>query len=237
MWTNALLVTAALVALLLLVAPLGTRSGLWNFEVGLRALLAVLVGGGLTALLAGGTCLWAQNKKRSDIRNAMAFACALALTPALFVGMHIAKARSLPVIHDISTDTENPPMFFSTAIVDAKRANTLDYGGTEIANQQLAAYPAVRTITSPLPVETAFEQAVATVNTLGWELVDQDRNKGRIEAIDTTFWFAFKDDIAIRIMAQGSGSRVDVRSISRVGHSDVGANAARIKTFIKQFGG
>jgi uncharacterized protein (DUF1499 family) len=77
--------------------------------------------------------------------------------------------------------------------------------------------------------------ALKAVNELGWEIASQDPQKGLIEATDTTFWFGFKDDVVIRIKPQDNGSRVDIRSVSRVGRSDVGTNAARILAFIQAF--
>ena len=67
---------------------------------------------------------------------------------------------------------------------------------------------------------------------MGWEIVASDPAAGRIEATDTTFWFGFKDDVVVRVAAAPDGSRVDVRSLSRVGLSDVGTNAARIRKYL-----
>ena len=86
-------------------------------------------------------------------------------------------------------------------------------------------------MTLPAPPRQAFDRALATARSLGWDIVASDPPAGRIEATDTTFWFGFKDDVVIRIRPQGSGARLDVRSKSRVGRSDVGANAARIRRF------
>ncbi len=71
---------------------------------------------------------------------------------------------------------------------------------------------------------------------MGWKIVDENQAEGRIEATATTRWFGFKDDVVIRIAPSGgNGSRVDVRSVSRVGRSDVGTNARRIRAFLKKF--
>ena len=69
---------------------------------------------------------------------------------------------------------------------------------------------------------------------MGWEIVASDPAQGRIEATATTFWFGFKDDIVVRLAAEGTGSRVDVRSLSRIGSSDVGANAQRIRAYLEK---
>ena len=85
-----------------------------------------------------------------------------------------------------------------------------------------------------MPPDAAFERALSAVHALGWELVADDTGAGRIEATDTTFWYGFKDDVVVRIRPDGGGSRIDVRSKSRVGRSDVGANAARIRAYAEQ---
>jgi uncharacterized protein (DUF1499 family) len=69
---------------------------------------------------------------------------------------------------------------------------------------------------------------------LGWEIVAASEDDGRFEATDTTFWFGFKDDVVVRIRPEGDGSRIDLRSVSRVGVGDLGANAARIKRFVQR---
>ena len=81
---------------------------------------------------------------------------------------------------------------------------------------------------------TAYDRALDVANSMDWEIVASDRALGRIEATDTSTWYGFKDDIVVRVISEdaGTGSRIDVRSLSRVGRSDVGVNAARIKAFL-----
>jgi uncharacterized protein (DUF1499 family) len=62
-------------------------------------------------------------------------------------------------------------------------------------------------------------------------VVASDPAAGRIEANETTRWFRFTDDVVIRVAPDGAGSRVDVRSVSRVGRSDFGVNAGRIRAY------
>jgi uncharacterized protein (DUF1499 family) len=82
----------------------------------------------------------------------------------------------------------------------------------------------------------AFARALAASRDLGWEIIAAVPLEGRIEAVDRTFWFGFKDDVVVRVRAAAGGSRIDVRSVSRVGRSDVGANARRVRRFLKQVG-
>jgi uncharacterized protein (DUF1499 family) len=141
-------------------------------------------------------------------------------------------AQKVPPIHDITTDTENPPPFVKVLERRKEAANPAEYGGPELASQQKQGYPNLGPLNLPLPPDQAFQHALVTVAESGWEVVDANLIEGRIEATDTTFWFGFKDDIVIRISPSAAGSRIDVRSVSRVGKSDVGTNAKRIETYL-----
>ncbi|WP_330970793.1 DUF1499 domain-containing protein, partial [Lysobacter sp. A3-1-A15] len=107
----------------------------------------------------------------------------------------------------------------------------------ELAQAQLAGYPDLRTHRLAAAPAQAFERALAAARDMGWEIVAAEPAAGRIEATDTTPWFGFKDDVVIRIEGDGDGSRIDVRSVSRVGGSDVGANAARIRKYLDRLDG
>jgi uncharacterized protein (DUF1499 family) len=144
----------------------------------------------------------------------------------------VRQASRVPRIHDITTDTDRPPEFVAIAPLRADAPNTMAYGGAEVAAQQRSAYPSVQPLTLPVPPNQVFDRALATARAMGWEIIASDPKAGRIEAVDTTFWFGFKDDVVVRVAAAPGGSRVDVRSLSRVGLSDVGTNAARIEKFL-----
>lgn len=101
-----------------------------------------------------------------------------------------------------------------------------------MAALQHEAYPDIRPLVLPVKSDIAFEKALAAAKKLNWAVADANAGAGRIEATDTTFWFGFKDDIVIRITPSGpESSKVDVRSVSRVGRSDIGKNAQRIRKF------
>ena len=85
-----------------------------------------------------------------------------------------------------------------------------------------------------MPPAEAFARALTTAERLGWEIVAQDADSGLIEATDTTFWMGFKDDVVIRLRPEGAGTRVDMRSVSRVGRSDIGVNAARVAGYMEE---
>jgi uncharacterized protein (DUF1499 family) len=142
------------------------------------------------------------------------------------------RARSVPPIHDISTDLQDPPLFVAIVPLRADASNPVEYAGAETAAQQRQAYPDIRTRRLEVPAAEAFAAAERAARDLGWTIVAAVPEQGRLEASDTTFWFRFTDDIVVRVRPQGSGSLVDVRSKSRVGRGDVGTNAARIRRFL-----
>lgn len=163
------------------------------------------------------------------------------LTAAAIIGFisfylpyqQLQTARSVPPIHDISTDLENPPVFVDIAPLRAEAPNPVEYAGEDTANQQRKAYPNIQPLMLDNDYERVFQAVLAVVNDLGWQPVASDLTEGRVEATDTTFWFGFKDDVVIRIEQEADQVRVDVRSKSRVGRSDVGKNAERIEAFMR----
>jgi uncharacterized protein (DUF1499 family) len=103
-----------------------------------------------------------------------------------------------------------------------------------VAELQRKAYPDIRPLELPVPPQQAFSKALAAAEAMGWEIVAQDPAAGRIEAVATTLWFDFKDDVVIRVAEAGRGSRIDIRSKSRVGRSDIGTNARRIRAYLER---
>lgn len=210
------------------------RFGLIGLAVAFRtmkygALAGMLgVGVGLVALIA------VRTKRRSDGASRAILGLVLA---GLAWGIPYAllrKAESVPVIHDITTDVVNPPQFQPDIVAlraAAHAANSTVYAGASIAALQEKAYPDIRPMTFDLPAIRVFDAALSTVAALGWKRVSADPRTGIIEASDTTFWFGFTDDVVIRIVPVGRGSRLDIRSESRVGESDLGKNAQRIRAF------
>jgi uncharacterized protein (DUF1499 family) len=172
-------------------------------------------------------------------RNTLTLASA-AITVALSaiaIGLPLSmlsKGKSVPPIHDISTDLINPPEFVAIAPLRADAPNPVAYAGEATAEQQRQGYPELTTLIyseSRAELVSAVEKAAKN---LGWELVHTDANQSIIEATDTTAWFGFKDDIVIRVTDNGNERLVDIRSKSRVGGSDLGKNAERIHDFIDE---
>jgi uncharacterized protein (DUF1499 family) len=142
------------------------------------------------------------------------------------------RAERVPPIHDISTDLDNPPAFEAIVALRAGAPNSLERP-PDLAEQQRQGYPELAPVTLPLALDEAYSRALAAAQAAGWEIVSADPSSGRIEATDTTGWFGFKDDVVVRLTPSGTGTRVDVRSVSRVGRSDVGTNARRIERYLE----
>ena len=240
---------AVLAPLFYMVAALGTRVGLWGVGTGLGTLsrdigpklLMAAIAVGLAALLLG--VFLRPRRRRAIVAGAAAVAVGLA---GIAYGMSVrATADRLPFIHDITTDTQDPPVF-GEAVVAARGAdaNTLDYVGKRDAREdklvsvlQTRDYPEIRPLVTERSPEVAYARAKDVARDLGWEIVEENPVEGRFDATATTFWYGFKDDVAVRVRpGAGGGSVVDVRSVSRVGASDLGANAERVGAFLAAFG-
>jgi uncharacterized protein (DUF1499 family) len=144
------------------------------------------------------------------------------------------KAKSVPPIHDISTDLVNPPKFIAIAPLRADAPNPAAYAGAETAAQQRQAYPELTTLNYAQAKNELVPATIQAMKNLGWEIVNIDASQGIIEATDTTTWFGFKDDVVVRITDEGSQRFIDIRSKSRVGRSDLGTNAQRIHHLIDE---
>lgn len=228
-----------------LAASLGVWVGLWDFRQGFDMLrfvnsyaawVAVLSLGAGFILLAASRLPAARGAKKLGL---LAICAALAAGLAWVVPQTYRPAEGTPPIHDITTDTANPPAFVDVLPLRGPGTNPTEYGTSDNmtperqAELQANAYPDIQPVIINASEEEVFQRALAAVDRLGWELVAQVPGEGRIEATDTTFWFRFKDDVVIRIQATDNGTRVDARSTSRVGVSDVGKNAARLREFFE----
>lgn len=239
------LALALLVPVYFLVAALGTKFGLMDWRFGFGQLTYswgkfVLIGAFAVAVIALVMAYFTPPRRGL----LLAFAALLIPASGLGYGLYVGKqAQSIPPIHDISTDLMEPPGFSDE--VAALRAavpgvNDLDLlakrdnEGAPFTELQRAAYPDITHVSTGLDQTRAFETALALVREQGWSMGRAEAESGAIEAIAESFWYGFKDDIAIRVRADGLGARVDMRSVSRVGRSDLGANAARMRPFLAE---
>jgi uncharacterized protein (DUF1499 family) len=230
------LAAAVFALLLLLLSGPGTKNDWWNWRVGLVMYqVAAYVGLASAAVALLLVFLMAHPKHRAYPWVPISAVC-LGLLAAAPPMIFKARASRVPPIHDITTDTQDPPAFATLAAVREQGPNKSAYGGPEIAAQQLKAYPEIKPKSLPVPPAEAVQKAIDAARSLGWQIAASDAAAGRIEATDTTGWFGFKDDVVIRVRPQAQGSVIDVRSASRVGRSDVGKNAERVREFLDKLG-
>ncbi len=214
----------------------GYRLDLWGLRTAFSGLRWGAYGGAAGAILCLLAAILPSSGRR---RSARVLAVVGVVVGAAAIGVPwslLRRARDVPPIHDVTTDTERPPAF--EALLPARREapNGWRYGGPEVAAQQHEAYPDIRPIALPATApDRAFAAALEVARRRGWQIAAADRAHGRIEATDTTPWFGFADDVVVRVRPRGHGSVVDLRSESRLGGSDVGENAARIRAFTRDF--
>ncbi len=226
-WTA--LIGVALVAL----SGLGARTGILSpfasmgaYAGGSLLLLVALITAALGLLRSGGTAGTAS-------RPATWLALLAGLAVTANNGLVIGQASDAPAIHDITTDTDNPPAFVAILPlrqIDAR--NPPEYAGPAAAAAQKQAFPDLQPLQVSQPANVVFAAAKDVVTEKGWTLVDASEVEGRIEATAETPWVHFKDDVVIRILPGRDQTRVDVRSKSRIGRGDMGANARRVQDYL-----
>lgn len=221
---------ALLAGLMVALAGPGTRWGWWHFSTG----FSIVRWGAYLGIVAAIVCAVALFRAWGERGRWLAVAGLVIAFIAFVVPWNYRRsAAGVPPIHDITTDTRNPPAFVAVAPLRADAPNPVAYEGEEVARQQREAYPDVQPLMLALPLSQAFNESLAVARNRGWEIVDSNMEEGRIEATAETPWFGFKDDVVIRVTSASGISRVDVRSVSRVGRGDMGANARRIRDFLE----
>jgi len=225
-------VLAALSGGVAVLSGVGSRLGWWYFGTGfsiLRWAAVFALVGAIVSLLGGITA-------RPGIHR-RGFYLALA---GLVIGLVVAgipwswlrTAQHMPHIYDITTDPQSPPQFVSIMPLRSGAENPATYGGPSVAAMQKTAYPDIRPMVLSMPVKDSFNLAIKAAHDMGWQIVADNPAEGRIEAVATTFWFGFKDDVVVRVSPMPTGSRIDMRSASRVGGGDVGTNAKRVRAYM-----
>ncbi|MEW6353577.1 MAG: DUF1499 domain-containing protein [Pseudomonadota bacterium] len=230
LWGFALAVAGAVAALL---AGYGTRLGWWPFAMGFTLLKWAAYGAVAAIALSLAGLFMARRRGRRGAAWA-GIGLVIALLVVLVPLNYLRLARAVPPIHDITTDTQNPPRFVAILPLRKNAPNSAEYGGAAVAAQQAKAYPHIAPALLDAPPAQAFQRALNAAQEMGWAIVEENPLDGRIEATATTRWFGFKDDVVIRVTPARQGSRVDVRSVSRVGVSDLGTNARRIEAYLKK---
>ena len=183
----------------------------------------------LLMAVLGALCLYCR---RAFLAASALVLAAASATAFALPWHHQRQAEGVPAIHDITTDTENPPAFVALAEAREAAPNALAYPGESFARQQREYYPEIESLQLAAAPEEVFERAVAAAHAKGWDIAASDADKGKLEATATTPWFGFRDDIVVRVRTDSEGTQVDVRSASRVGQSDLGTNARRIRSYL-----
>jgi len=228
-----------------LVASFGTRAGAWDYQFGLLTLFPWCVYIGIASFLVG--LGWIASALVSNNGQGTRYGLAGLIGSAAVLIVPLTDFymwKTSPPIHDISTDIEHPPQFDALLALREGAANGPDYdGAAKVAMPdgksyttsylQRKYYGDIHTIAILTPPEKLFSRAQEAARDMGWTIVALAPDEGRIEATDTTFFFGFTDDIVIRVKPSGMGARLDIRSKSRVGTSDIGRNAQRIRDFEK----
>jgi uncharacterized protein (DUF1499 family) len=231
-----------------LLGAVGSGIGLWEFRFGFL-LLMIAFGMAILSLLIGfGIGWWRKRKGRPLARPLRWTGMALGGALALWLLSFAYTARSVPAIHDISTDLADPPQFTSLALRtdyldQIPGADDPEMRGMNPLQRWAAihaeAYGDIRSVRIAMPVADAVAKAERLAKVRGWDIAVADPIEGRLEATDTSRFFRFKDDVVIRVRPtqDNSGSIVDMRSISRVGVSDLGVNAKRVRSFLADMAG
>ena len=224
------LAVALISALAALLSGLGHRWEWWDYRFGFTVLKWAAWGGIAGAAISLCACLLSAGRKRALLAGLLGVAIGV---PAFGLPWTMRyQARDLPPIHDITTDTANPPQFAAILPLRKNAANSAEYGGDKIAALQKKGYPDIIPLVIEAPPAAAFERALRVARESGWKIVAATPAQHRIEATARTLLFGFRDDVVIRVTPAGDGSRIDIRSVSRVGRSDLGANARRIRGFL-----
>lgn len=218
---------------LLPIGALGARFGLWHFGRGFQLLYTGTFVSAAVAVLGIAMIAFALRAGRKNAALSAGIGVAAAAVALAFTGSQYRLTTTVPPINDITTDIGDPPAF---AAMELRGGEPLEYDPAKSEQQQWG-YPHIETERSALAPAAALERAVEVARGLGWDVVASGAQGEdlTVEAVATTFWFGFLDDVVIRIRADGGGSLVDIRSASRVGRSDLGANASRIDAFLADF--
>jgi uncharacterized protein (DUF1499 family) len=220
-------------ALALLLSGLGSRWDWWDFRTGFAIFRFTLYGGLLTIVVVlVGLVLACLDRTGRTMLLSLVSVVLLVAVGSVPVS-HLRGAGRVPPIHDITTDPDDPPRFVEVLPLRANAPNSADHAGPALAAQQRAGYPDLAPARVAAPPALVLERATQVARDLGWLIVATAPAEGRLEATDRTRWFGFRDDVVVRVRPDDGGSRVDVRSVSRVGRSDLGANARRIERFLE----
>lgn len=235
-WTNLAWIVVALAlgcALAELLAGPGYRFGILGLGAGIQAIRWAATVAGVVLFMALVGTLMARHRGIKHASTLFIVAVAISLFTSVPPTILWYRGKNLPRIHDVSTDIDNPPRYVAVLPLREGARNSTEYTAT-VAAQQRQGYPDIAPVMLEVTVSQAFQRAERVARSMGWDIVAAEPGELRIEATATSFLFGFKDDIVIRVQAQSNGSRVDLRSLSRVGGGDFGVNASRVRSFTQK---
>jgi uncharacterized protein (DUF1499 family) len=214
------------------------RSGLLEIVPALATFGGALVFALAAMVLACAAVVVIWREGLGGFRSAM-LAMGIGTALLAYPGYLAIKAYQLPPIADITTDPVNPPQFDTIARLRPPGANPLGYGGAAAADKQRQAYPDIGPLVVTTSAQQTYDAALAIITKRRWFIVDHrppqaERRDGHIEAVSRTPIMGFRDDVVVRVRADGDGARLDVRSASRYGAHDLGSNAARVRSLIEE---
>lgn len=216
------------------VAVVGSRIALFDFRAAILVVAITLLVS-LLVFLASAFYLLKRKYPSPEQAKSLKLAAVMSAVPLLGIGSVIVSASDVPKIHNISTNVIDPPAFDKIVPIRTADHNSLQYTA-DVAELQQAAYPNLKTLHVEMNLQDAQNKAVEVSASLGWQLINNDIQQGLIEASDTSRLWGFTDDIVIRFKQDAQNqTAIDLRSVSRVGQSDLGANAKRIESFINAF--
>lgn len=234
-WFALISFTIAVIAIIMFtISGFGYQWKIWGLGTGFKLLTwgAYLAMFGILITLISVIITRPGSRKSGFGISVLGLLISLVITGTALFFYH--RATSAPAIHDISTDTVYPPQFKAVLPLRKNAPNGSAYGGAKVAELQHEFYPDIRPLILEVPPGVAYQRSLKAAHEMSWwKIQAADSLEGRIEATSTIPWFGFKDDIVVRIdTTQSGGSRIDVRSMSRLGGSDIGQNARRVRSYI-----
>ena len=241
--TTAALVLSVGAVLLALIGALGSGQGAWHFRTGFKMLEWSLYAAALGAILAIAGLIVSRGGAMHGFTKRNLLSLILGVGLVVYIGSQIMTARSVPAIHDVTTNLDDVPKFYRLTVRADNRDNVPDLGRPTLARLDPTerwkavhreAYGDLHTVQVPWTVRETIAKADALARQRGWDIATSDPGRGIVEAVDTSTFFRFKDNVLVRVRPSPTGgSLVDMRSISRVGASDIGVNANRIRAFLR----
>ncbi len=226
-----LLYLSIFAAFLFMISGYGYQWGIWSLGIGF-SIMRYSAYAAMALFVMNVIAIWVNRKSGAAIITYLVISGFITLIISGTALYWQQKAQSVPPIHDITTDLVNPPDFVALIRLREDAPNPPEYAGEETAALQREAYPQIETLVLNEDLQQVMDRAVMIVVNRKWQLVAINRSEGRIEATEKLPWFGFSDDVVIRFTDDNGDTRVDMRSKSRIGRSDVGVNARRIERFL-----